>query len=126
MKKTKFYLFIVLCLNFLHETNSQSVSNDLIVLRNVTIIDGRNNFMPNMDILIKGSKISSLRKSENHSYADSIQVYNLSGKFVIPGLIDSHVHLGQLGIHESSDRTHQEFRKWLYNCLLYTSPSPRD
>ncbi|QNJ98137.1 amidohydrolase family protein [Constantimarinum furrinae] len=115
MKKTKFYLFIVLCLNFLHETNSQSVSNDLIILRNVTIIDGRNNFMPNMDILIKGSKISSLRKSENHSYADSIQVYNLSGKFVIPGLIDSHVHLGQLGIHESSDRTHQEFRKWLYN-----------
>lgn len=115
MNKTKFYLLLFLSLIFLNGTISQTVSNDLIVLKNVTIIDGRNNFMPNMDILIEGSKISSLRKSQNQSYADSIKVYNLSGKFVIPGLIDSHVHFGQLGIHESPDRTRQEFRKWLYS-----------
>ena len=89
--------------------------NEYSILKGVNIIDGRNNMLNNMDLRLKGSKIISIYKSKKVAYPDSIKVLDLTGKFLIPGLIDTHVHLGQLDIFTSPDRARKEFRKWLYS-----------
>ena len=89
--------------------------NNNTVLKGVNIIDGKNNLLDNMDVRIEGSKIVSISESKQIAYPDSINVLDLTGKYIIPGLIDSHVHLGQFRIFDSPDRTRKEFRKWLYS-----------
>ena len=91
--------------------------NDNIILKGVNIIDGRNNLLNNMDIQLMGSKIISIYKSRQVAYPDSIKVLDLTGKFLIPGLIDTHVHLGQMDITTSPDRARKEFRRWLFSGI---------
>jgi hypothetical protein len=91
--------------------------NDNTVLKGVNIIDGRNNFLNNMDIRIEGSKIISINKSRQAAYADSVNVLDLTDKYVIPGLMDSHVHLGQLDVVKSPDLTRKELRRKLFSGI---------
>jgi len=111
--KLRDIIFILLILA-IHLPLSAQVSNQTI-LKGVNIIDGRNNFLSNMDIQIEGSRIKSIYKSKKIAYPDSVKVLDLTGKFLIPGLIDTHVHLGQLDIITSPDRARNEFRRWLYS-----------
>ena len=105
-----FFIFLI------HSPLSAQV-NDNIILKGVNIIDGRNNLLNNMDIQLKDSKIISIYKSRQVAYPDSINVLDLTGKYVIPGLIDSHVHLGRLDIYNSPERARKEFRRWLFSGI---------
>ena len=64
-----------------------------LLIRNVTLIDGTG--LParsGVDIVIRGDRIARLSSvTESHPAADTITGRDL---FVIPGLIDGHVHLG--------------------------------
>ena len=63
-----------------------------LVLANVTVIDGRGGAaVPDQTIEIRAGKIVAIRPARAAD-ADSLSV---AGRFVIPGLIDSHMHLGQ-------------------------------
>ena len=94
----KFRHINFLLLILLIQLPSLAQDNEYSIIKGVIIIDGRNNVLNNMDIQLKGSKIISIYNSKKVAYPDSIKVLDLTGKFLIPGLIDTHVHLGQMDI----------------------------
>ena len=61
------------------------------LLKNVTLLDGTN-FIPQLDmsLLIRDGVIAAIGRSLESCNAEGIP---LDGKFVMPGLIDAHVHL---------------------------------
>ena len=113
--KLRDIIFILLFLA-MHLPLSAQVS-DQTILKGVNIIDGRSNFLINMDIQIEGSRIISIYKSKQVAYDDTINVLDLTGKYVLPGLIDSHVHLGQLDVIQSPDLARKEFRRKLFSGI---------
>ena len=65
-----------------------------LLLANVTIIDGTGSpAKPDMNILIKGDRIAAIYPEGSQATPKGTKVEDLSGRYVIPGLIDAHVHL---------------------------------
>src|SRR5262249_1489426 len=63
-----------------------------LIIRGATIIDGLADApLRDRAILIEGSTIRGLLPADAPAPA-SAQVIDLAGKFIIPGLFDSHVH----------------------------------
>src|ERR1041385_1150362 len=63
-----------------------------IVLKDATVIDGLGNpAIPDAVIVIEKERIKTIG-AKNTAYPPDAEVVNLSGKFIIPGLVDSHVH----------------------------------
>ena len=59
-----------------------------IVIRTSTILDGKGHILKNKEIAVEGTRIA--RVTDAHSKP----LYDLSGLTVMPGWIDTHVHLG--------------------------------
>jgi imidazolonepropionase-like amidohydrolase len=80
--------------------NSEKLQQD-IVLAGGTLIDGRGG-QPLADsaIVIRGQTIAQVRSNKGFNYGESAKVIDVAGKYVLPGLIDIHVHysdwMGQL------------------------------
>ena len=63
-------------------------------LANATIIDGAGTpARPGMTIVVMQGKITALFPTGSQPVPPGVAVVDLTGKFVIPGLIDAHVHL---------------------------------
>lgn len=86
-----------------------------LILKGVNVIDGRNNLLPNRDVVIRNSIITEIIESGSGYIPDSVMVLDLKGKFVLPGLIESHTHFGMRERFESTELTEQEFRRWIYS-----------
>ena len=67
-----------------------------ILIKNGHIIDPVNKVDEKLDILVSAGKIAKIEKSGTLP-ANGGQVIDASGKFVVPGLIDMHVHLREPG-----------------------------
>ena len=68
---------------------------DTIVLRHITLFDGTGSApVDDAALVITGSQISWVGKSSEVQVPVGAVVQDLDGKFVMPGLIDSHAHLG--------------------------------
>jgi len=75
------------------------------ILKGMTLIDGTGRIIEDAILVWKDQHIVAVgQKSQIEQPADAI-IYNLDGKFVIPGLIDTHIHLDMHGMadtyHES-------------------------
>ena len=71
---------------------SQQRSDRPLVLRGATVIDGLGGPpVPEAVIVIEGDKIKAVG-GRGTSYPTDATVVDLSGKFVIPGFVDSHTH----------------------------------
>ncbi|MFP4697732.1 MAG: amidohydrolase family protein [Eubacteriales bacterium] len=80
---------------------SKDKSSRSMILKNVNLIDGLNNQLKtDMTIIIESGKITKIGKTKEISIPKSAEVLELSGKTVIPGLIDSHLHLLQSGVDD--------------------------
>ena len=65
------------------------------VLKNVTVIDGTGATpKPNSAIVMTDGKIAYVGPVSGLKAPAGAKVQDLSGKFVMPGIIDSHVHVG--------------------------------
>ena len=73
---------------FLFAVVSGSLVAQPIVIRTTTLLDGKGQILRNKDIVVDGSRI--IRVSD----ASGRATYDLSGLTVMPGWIDTHVHLG--------------------------------
>src|SRR5437016_5460214 len=78
----------------------QSQPRQTIVLKGATLIDGTGRApIPDSVIVIEGDKVKTVGGMQT-AYPAGATVVDMSGKFVIPGLVDSHVHyqrwLGEL------------------------------
>ncbi|MBA3560688.1 MAG: amidohydrolase family protein [Gemmatimonadaceae bacterium] len=64
-------------------------------LSNVTLIDGTGSQpQMGMTVLVDGRKIMAIFRSGSGQIPRGATIVDLTGKFLLPGLIDSHVHLG--------------------------------
>ena len=65
-----------------------------LALAGVTIIDGTGApAKPNMTVVITGDRITSIFPTDGRQLPAGASVRDLRGQFLIPGLIDAHVHL---------------------------------
>ena len=67
-----------------------------ILIKNGHIIDPANSIDEKLDLLVSGGKIARLGKPGSLPAGDA-QVIDASGRLVVPGLIDMHVHLREPG-----------------------------
>lgn len=68
-------------------------ANEALLIRNITLIDGTGaKPLPNASVLIVGGRISEIT-TETVSPPDGATVIDGDGNYLIPGLIDSHMHL---------------------------------
>jgi hypothetical protein len=73
-------------------TVSQAQAPSLLLIRGATIIDGLSDTpLRDRSLLIEGNTIRDLLPADAAT-PPGAQVLDLSGKFIIPGLFDSHVH----------------------------------
>ena len=92
MKKLFTLLLIILLPTLLAAQNNQALPNRPLVFRNVTLIDMRSEQpQPNMSVVVSGNRITKIGK--NIKIPKNSEVVDASGKFLIPGLWDRHVHL---------------------------------
>lgn len=65
-----------------------------ILLKNATIIDCISDRPQKGDLLIKNQKIEQIFFEKTITPPEGTITYDLTGKFIMPGLIDAHVHMG--------------------------------
>lgn len=80
-----------------------------VALRNVTVLDGTGAApRPNMTILVNGKRIESIGPTASMRFPEDSEVYNADGRYVLPGLIDAHVHTAYTGVADLSNQVLKE------------------
>ena len=95
MTRINTFILILFCL-ISYRINSQNNSEEKnrILLKDVSIIDAISDSAKKGSVLIEGKVITKVKYQGNLKAPKGTIIYNLDGKYVIPGLIDAHVHLG--------------------------------
>lgn len=76
----------------------QNESN-AVLLKNATIYVGNGERLSDGDVLISDGRIRSI--GTDISNANNAQVIDLTGKYIMPGMIDAHVHFFQTGFFDA-------------------------
>lgn len=97
--KTKLYL-IVFLVTFI--AAAQKNDSNSILIKNVEIFDGINEKTTKGNILIVGNKISKISSKDISINSKDVKIIDGEGKFVMPGMIDAHTHIGMEGINMGS------------------------
>jgi hypothetical protein len=85
-------VLLVLLLPVQTSLSRQAAGSRLLVLKGATVVDGLGNpAIPEAVIVIEKDRIKAVGPKST-AYPPDADVVNLSGKFIIPGLVDSHVH----------------------------------
>ncbi len=95
-KVLKLALGILMCLGFslkkLHAFAKQSTDTSMIVLKNVNVLDfDQGKFINKKNVAVSNGVIVSTNYPERK--LKGLKVLDLSGKYLVPGLIDAHVHV---------------------------------
>ncbi len=75
--------------------------NGNLLIRNGTILTVTKGTIPDGDVLIMGGKIREIGK--NITPPKGVRVVDAGGRFVIPGIIDSHTHIALAGTNEGTE-----------------------
>ncbi len=108
-----FYIFFV----FPQVIQLFAQEKEITVLSGATLIDGTGNRpLPNSVIFINGNRIVKFGTAETVLIPPDARRIDISGKFVLPGLIDTHLHLENVGLSDvgeiSSDwKKHEKLRE---------------
>ena len=73
----------------------------MVIFKNGTIIDPKTSFMGKKDIAIEGNRIAKIEEDIPVSKEDT--VYDCTGKYIGPGLLDVHVHFRDPGFTYKED-----------------------
>jgi len=80
-----------------------------LLIRGGTVLTITNGDLPDTDVLIRDGKIAEI--GQNLEAPDGVRVIDATGRFVMPGVIDSHSHMGiDRGINEGSRSVVPEVR----------------
>lgn len=94
MKKSTICLIGLLSLSISTFAQNKEVQPTFILLKNATIIDGVGEEAKKGTILIKDNQIEKVDYEQAIAPPRGAITYDLTGKFILPGLIDAHVHFG--------------------------------
>jgi len=72
-----------------------------LLIKNGTILTVTKGVIPKGDILILGGIIKQI--GENLQGPEGVKIIDATGKYVIPGIIDSHTHIALFGTNEGSE-----------------------
>lgn len=97
MRSTLF--LIIAALTFLSCSTDKPVSNEYTVLKGATIFDGTGSTIQNGIIIIKEGKINAIGGPET-KIPDHSEIIDVTGKFITPGMVDSHIHFAQTGFFD--------------------------
>lgn len=89
-------LLILFCVS-LFSCNQQASSNleDTIAFVGATVIDGTGKApIENATMIVSDGKIISIGRADQVEIANGTKLIDLNGKFIIPGLINAHGHIG--------------------------------
>ena len=92
-----------------------------IALKGGTILTITNGTIENGTIVIQGGKITAIGK--DLVVPDGIEVIDVTGKFVMPGIIDSHSHIALTDVNEATDPVTPQI--WMWEALDPGSDSIR-
>src|SRR3989441_6031233 len=120
--------FVLLCLLVASILAAQQPGG-IIVIQGATLINGTgSSSIRNSAIVIDGGRIRDIGPRNEVRVPGNAQTVDARGKWVIPGLIDAHVHFSQSGgIYTRPDivdlrkrRTYQKEMEWIKERLPYT------
>lgn len=92
---------------------------------NCTVLDGTKNMTPKekMTVVVSGDRIEKICKTADFD-SSGIKTYDLGGKYLMPGLIDLHVHLPGTGkpvsvsaLPKNDGSKQSAFQKWFGKSL---------
>lgn len=92
-----------------------------IALKGGTILTITNGTIKNGTIVIQKGKIASI--GENIEIPSGIPVIDVTGKFIMPGIIDSHSHIALADVNEATDPVTPQI--WMWEALEPGSDSIR-
>jgi len=93
-------------------------------LKDLSIFNGVSaDVLNHYTIIIKNDKIEAVGPVNKMVIPDSVIVFNYSGKYVIPGIIDTHVHLAT---EPTNDDNRARAEKDLHDMLMKGITSVRD
>lgn len=101
--KRKIYpLFLIIILSMALiagcSTPEQSVS-DVTVVRGATIYDGNGNTLRDKNLVIRDGRITDIADADEEIPAGA-DIVELDGKFIMPGMVDAHIHFSQTGFFD--------------------------
>jgi hypothetical protein len=86
------FLLFVLSMTLL-VMSGRSLTRDVTVIEGATVVDGTGKPpITNGVVVIEGGKIKSVGRVGKVSIPPGARIINASGKYIVPGLIDMHVH----------------------------------
>lgn len=135
-------LFTLACSHTEETISKPQIKVPSLVIDNINIIDVNNErVIPNQQIIIREGIISAIRPAQKPIYDKSIVVKDGKGGFIMPGLIDMHVHAYDKSAFELSLshgvthvrvmngvpqhvkwRNEQNAGKWLASGMTISSP----
>ena len=91
-KSFKKFTFIFLTFFILGCSNQVTISEDSYVIKNISIIDPIDGLQSTKSVVITDNIITKILDDENEFIADNKNIIDATGKYLIPGLWDAHIH----------------------------------
>src|SRR5689334_14763755 len=89
---------VLACLLIASVSGAQQRQSNVIAIQGATIITGTGSpVIRNGTIVVDGGRISAIGARNDVKVPNNAQVIDARGKWIIPGLIDAHVHFSQSG-----------------------------
>jgi imidazolonepropionase-like amidohydrolase len=83
-----------------HSQSESASGPSTVLIKGATLIDGTNNpAISDTDILLEGDRIRQIGRLDDVVLPSGAQIIEAEGKYVIPGLIDMHVHYDKPWLH---------------------------
>ena len=91
-KSFKKFTFIFLTFYILGCSNQITISEDSFVIKNISIIDPIDGLQSTKSVVITDNIITNILDDDNEFTADNKNIIDATGKYLIPGLWDAHIH----------------------------------
>ena len=92
LKSFKKFTFIFSTFFILGCSNQVIISEDSYVIKNISIIDPIDGLQSTKSIVITDNIINKILDDDNEFIADNKNIIDATGKYLIPGLWDAHIH----------------------------------
>ncbi len=89
-------IFLLLATLFLFSCQSGEVFDNALCIENITTIDPTDGAKEGQTVIIKDGKIFKIAPTANLKLSSKNQIIDGKGKFLIPGLWDSHIHFAYI------------------------------
>ena len=92
LKSFKKFTFIFSTFFILGCSNQVTISEDSYVIKNISIIDPIDGLQSTKSVVITDNIINKILDDDNEFIADNKNIIDATGKYLIPGLWDAHIH----------------------------------